>query len=375
MNNFLQKNPSAIILAAGLSSRMKDFKPLLPFGKTTMIETIINLFKKNNIKDIIVVTGHNSSLIKPLIEKSGGRPVFNKNFKSGMMSSIQTGIRNIQKDNPGFFLMPGDIPAVRPSTIDLMIHEFHNSTNNIILPCFDGKPGHPPLIPSYIGNDILDLKNGSTLRHVLFSDKLSTIKLKVHDQGILMDADDKKQYEKVCQKFKNQYIPDKEECLSIIDETLPQHDNIRIHMANVSLTALKIANAVPSELNTDLVIASALLHDIKRKKKNHAVAGAQFMKEMGFLEVSEIIAQHMDIDVDPAIDIKEKEIVYFADKICNGHNNSHGIDLNYHMRFANSIMKSPWAVSSISKRYEDTQLIQARIEKSAARSIREILSN
>jgi putative nucleotidyltransferase with HDIG domain len=193
--------------------------------------------------------------------------------------------------------------------------------------------------------------------------------VKVYDRGILMDADDKKGYEAVLRKFSCLHIPDKEECLSIINDILPDSDPIRTHLADVSFTALKIANSLSDKVDPDLVIAAGLLHDIKRKEKDHAKAGAKVLGQLGFSEVSEIIAQHMDIELDHHSPVQEKEIVYFADKICNGH----GVDLNYHKRFADSLMKSPWAMTSISKRYENTQLIQARIESSARKSIQDIL--
>ncbi|MCK5164811.1 MAG: NTP transferase domain-containing protein [Desulfobacula sp.] len=361
---------SAIILAAGLSSRMNDFKPLLPLGGKTMVERVINLFKANDIADIIVVTGHNCRELEPFVKKAGALPVFNPDFPSGMLSSIQKGIKNIRPENSGFFLLPVDIPAIRPSTINLMIQKFQKTKDNVIMPYFDDTPGHPPLIPSRLKKNILGLKKGTTLRDLLWYEKKQMVPLKVHDRGILMDADDQKGYKKVCRKIQTRDIPDKEECFSIINDILPENDGIRIHLADVSITALKIAHAVTDEINTDLVVAAALLHDIKRKEKDHAVKGAQWIDNMGFSEVSKIIARHMDIDVDPMIHIREKEIVYFADKICNGH----GIDLNYHKRFADSVMKAPWARTSISKRYENTKLIQAGIETSAGKSIEEILS-
>jgi len=47
----------------------------------------------------------------------------------------------------------------------------------------------------------------------------------------------------------------------------------------------------------------------------------------------------MDIGIDlHSSSVTEKEIVYFADKICNGT----GIDLNYHKRFSKSLTQSPW---------------------------------
>jgi CTP:molybdopterin cytidylyltransferase MocA len=361
---------SAVILAAGLSSRMGDFKPLLPLGDTTMVEAAINLFKANQISDIVVVTGHNFRQLSPVVKKAGALPVFNPNYSSGMLSSIQKGIKNIRPEHSGFFLLPVDIPAIRPSTINSMIRQFQKTKDEIILPCFDDTPGHPPLIPSCLKNNILNLANDATLRDVLLSPENHRIPLKVYDRGILMDADDKKGYERICRKFNTQLIPDKEECLSMINEILPEDDRIRTHLADVSFTALKIANGLTHELNTDLVIAAAMLHDIKRKEKHHAKAGALWIQNLGFTEVSDIIARHMDIDVDTASPVKEKEIVYFADKLCNGH----GLDLNYHKRFAESLIKSPWAMKSISKRYENTKLIQTRIEASAGKPIQDILS-
>ena len=363
-------NISAVILAAGFSSRMKRFKPLLPFGGKTIVEKVIELFKENQVTDIIVVTGHNAKQLEPFVEKTGALPVFNPDYKSGMLSSIQKGIKNIRSKNHGFFLLPVDIPAVRPSTINLMIQQFQKTKDHVIMPYFDDRSGHPPLIPSGLKIDILGLKNKSTLRDLLLSRDNRIMPLKVYDRGVLMDADDKKGYEQVCQKIQSLHIPDKKECLSIINELLPHKDNIQTHLADVLFAALKIVYALSDELNADLVTAGALLHDIMRMEKNHAQAGAQLIQHLGFSEVSKIVAQHMDIKLDLNTPIREKELVYFADKICN----KHGIDLNYHKRFADSLIKFPWARTNILKRYEHTQLIQARIEASAGKSIKEILS-
>jgi len=363
---------SAVILAAGLSSRMVDFKPLLPVGDKTMVEAVIHLFQANHINDIVVVTGHNFQELSCHVKNSGAAPVFNPGFLSGMLGSIQIGIKKICPKSSGFFLLPVDIPAVRISTVSSMILEFKRTSDHIIMPYFDDHPGHPPLIPCSMKKNILDLKDGSSLRDLIFSSPARLKKIKVHDRGILMDADDKKGYAKVCRKIKSHFVPDKEECLSIIHEFLPRDKDagIRKHLATVSGTAVKLARAVNDNINEDLITASSLLHDIKRKKKCHAAKGADLVSAMGFKEVAAVIAQHMDIDIDSTSRIREKEIVYFADKICAGT----GLDLDYHKRFAQCIKKSPWARINITRRYENTKHIQARIESSAGKSIKRILS-
>ena len=151
---------------------------------------------------------------------------------------------------------------------------------------------------------------------------------------------------------------------------MPDKDGIRAHLTDVSFVALKIVTAISCELNADLVLAGALLHDILRIEPNHAQAGAKLLLHLGFSEVSKIVAQHMDITLDLTSPVREKELVYFADKICS----EQGIDLDYHKRFKDHLTKSPWAGINISRRYEHTKLIQARIEAAAGKSIKEILS-
>ncbi|MCP4022117.1 MAG: NTP transferase domain-containing protein [Desulfobacteraceae bacterium] len=370
MKKTIQHPISAVILAAGLSSRMNGFKPLMPLGNKTIVEKSIDLFKANGIDDIVVVTGFNAGMLAPVIEKAGALPVMNPEYESGMRFSLQKGIKNIRPQSSGFFLLPVDIPALRPATIQTMVQMFRENDQQIIMPCFEGTPGHPPLIPTRLKKNILGLTNGSTLRDVLFSHSEKIIELAVHDRGILLDADDEEGYRKVCKKWSLLDTPDKEECLSIINTLLPRDDSVRSHLANVSFWALRIANAVRDDVDTNLVIASALLHDICRKEENHAQAGANLIRGIGFESVSHIIAQHMDIQLDGGDNIQEKEIVYFADKICNGHT----LDLNYHQRFAQCLKKWPWALNSILKRYENTKCIQTRIESSAKKSIEEILA-
>ena len=65
-------NISAIILAAGFSSRMERFKPLLRVGEKTLAEHAIALFKNAGIGDIVTVVGHLSGKVNSQPPKGGG---------------------------------------------------------------------------------------------------------------------------------------------------------------------------------------------------------------------------------------------------------------------------------------------------------------
>jgi putative nucleotidyltransferase with HDIG domain len=288
-----------------------------------------------------------------------------------MLGSIQQGVAHIRPGQAGFFLLPTDIPAIRPATVARMIQKFQSDPLRIIMPCFNDLPGHPPLLPCDLKDRVMALEEPATLRDLMAAEKNRTATLTVHDRGILMDADDPKGYTRVQNKVHSLDIPDREECLSIVDQELPEAHPIRSHLAQVAMTALQLAHSVSDPVNVDLVIAAAMLHDIKRMKKNHDEAGAALLRGLGFPRVAEVIDQHMNIELDPHAPVRETELVYFADKLCSGPH----LDFNYHQRFRNCLEKTPWAATRIWKRYENTRHIQARIEASAGQSITEIFAD
>ena len=213
---------SALIPAAGMSTRFEQYKPLLKLGRHTLIEKVILLFRQCGIEDIIVVTGHNNEMIEPLISQAGAKTVFNPNFKTGMLSSIQTGVREISPRSTGFFLLPADIPLIRQATIHALISSFTDisddliTSRNIIIPQFEGEDGHPPLIPARLIPEILCLGADSNLGHLISRQRQKKI-VQVHDRAILMDADTQSDYDGLQEKYNKIDIPDRQECLSIIN--------------------------------------------------------------------------------------------------------------------------------------------------------------
>ena len=104
---------SAIILAAGFSSRMDGFKPLLPLGESNVLTHAVDIFLKADIGDIRVVIGHRASEIRSLVKATGAEAIINPRYRTGMLSSIQAGIMNLPKTQKAFFILPVDIPLVR----------------------------------------------------------------------------------------------------------------------------------------------------------------------------------------------------------------------------------------------------------------------
>jgi len=364
-----KKNIAAIIPAAGLSSRMKDFKPLLPMGRQCILETTIDLFKQNGINDIFVVTGHRSEELEAIITNKAATPVHNPAFRQGMFSTILTGVKQLKTDCHAFFLLPADIPAIRTHTIKEILRAYYSDKGKIIYPVFKGHRGHPPLISTQLLNAIINFNQGGGLRACLADFEKESMDINVCDRGILMDADTREDYHGVLKKHKSMAVPEVEECLCLLENSPLADEKIMAHCVKVAETAVKIATGLDQNaplLDLPRIEAAALLHDIARKSPDHAGKGGEILKDMGFTDIADIVSSHMDLNTGPDTPLNEKEIVYFADKLVRGDQ----VLMDFEKRFKdklNAWKGHPDAVKNIQARLETACIIKDKLSRGLKR--------
>ena len=110
------------------------------------------------------------------------------------------------------------------------------------------------------------------------------------------------------------------ECVEILEKNNTP-ENVIAHSKAVCKAALEIADKLTKKgvnVNRDLVLAGALLHDIERVKENHIVKGVELINNLGFKEVAEVVKKHglyhlKKEEFQPKT-IEEK-IVFYADKL------------------------------------------------------------
>lgn len=354
---------SAVILAAGYSSRMGHLKPLLKFGDRTALETLAETFIQSDIDDIIVVVGFNAEKI---IESSGDlhvKWVINRDYDSGMYSSIKEAIKAMEKDAEGFFLIPVDVPIIKKCTVESLKREFAKGEKGIIYPTFDGKRGHPPIISTKYRNIILNNSASGCLRNLLNQYTDDSAEVPVYDYGIQLDMDTPSDYFRLVQYFQSNQIPNDEECYAILKQYKVPY-NIILHSKVVAYEACNIGEKllkVGYHVDIKKIRAAAFLHDIGRKEKNHAKVGKKILNDLGYAEIAEIISAHMDIDVKSYDDVTEKEIVYLADKLVM---NDEIISLTQRYKeYLDKYHDNAEALNKISIRLKNAQLIQDKIKK------------
>lgn len=185
---------AALILAAGRSSRMGAFKPLLPLGPKKVIGHAVDLFRKAGVADILVVAGFEAERLVPVLEELGAGWVINRDYDRGMFSSLQAGMRRLAGTGDAFFVLPADHPFVKPSTVLSLMKAFDKEKETICRPSYQGRRGHPPLIPAGLTPAILTFNEPGGLRALLSRYEEQTLNVECGDPGILMDLDTVEQY-------------------------------------------------------------------------------------------------------------------------------------------------------------------------------------
>ncbi len=192
----------AIILAAGESRRMGQPKQLLPFGDKTMLECVIDAFQTPRVDEIRVVLGYKADEIAAKIAHTSCKIVKNDRYPLGMFTSMQAGLRDLPKKTKIVMLGICDQPRLKQETVETLIEKFESERHKILIPSYNGRQGHPPLLRAEYAKEILAMDESMTLKH-FYGEHADDIKrLVVKDEGVLIDIDDRETYERELKKLR-----------------------------------------------------------------------------------------------------------------------------------------------------------------------------
>lgn len=191
---------AAIVLAAGESRRMGSPKARLPFPETdgsesTFLDHLLRVFGDSKAEPIVVVLGHDADNLARGFQFGRARVIVNRDYKSGMLSSIQAGLRALDGDDVGGALVcPVDHPDVNPAVVDALIERFENEPSAVALPVHRGRRGHPVLFASRVFPELLGAPNSVGARQVVWDHQDDLLEVEVPDKGVTVDIDTPSDY-------------------------------------------------------------------------------------------------------------------------------------------------------------------------------------
>lgn len=182
------KSCTAILLAAGQSKRMGAFKPLLPFGKKTVIECCIDYLREGGVEDMVVVLGHRADEVRKKLERHDVSFAFNPDPNSEMGASVAAGILELPETSRATLIALCDHPAVPPSVISSLIDAWTNGAR-LVIPTWQNRGGHPVLIDLSFKSELLHLGSRGGLRALFEAHSNEVRRIEVDSPFIARDMD------------------------------------------------------------------------------------------------------------------------------------------------------------------------------------------
>jgi CTP:molybdopterin cytidylyltransferase MocA len=159
----MENNPVFVLLAGGKSERMGVSKGLLEYKNTYWILEQINRISTSTITEVYIGLGYRyeeylnkiawfteAQLHFVSYKNLKVRVVINQNPELGSFSTLQTVLQQVSK-NKSVLINPIDIPILNQGELQNIIKE----QNQIVLPNFEGKNGHPIKLHSEFWNTLL----------------------------------------------------------------------------------------------------------------------------------------------------------------------------------------------------------------------------
>lgn len=192
------KITGAVIVAAGMSSRMHSFKPMLPLAGATVIRTLIGTLQKASVAPIIVVTGRNGQELTEHILDMGVETVMNEDYShTDMFYSACLGLKAIHNRADRVFFLPGDVPLFSHYSVTAMNEYMDQYPCEILIPAYNGRQGHPVLFSNSLIGELIAYRGEGGLKGAIDSSTAKKVIIALPDQGLVMDADNPEDYRRL----------------------------------------------------------------------------------------------------------------------------------------------------------------------------------
>ena len=179
---------AAILLAAGRSERMGAFKPLLPFGKKTVIEACIDYLQEGGIEKIVVVVGHRPDEIRKQLSTSSVGFAVNPDPGSEMSASIACGVLELPETTRATLIALVDHPAIPASIVTVLKTEWEKGAR-LVVPTWERRGGHPVLVDLSLRQELLNLDPARGLKGLFDRHHTEVRRVPVESPYIARDMD------------------------------------------------------------------------------------------------------------------------------------------------------------------------------------------
>ena len=182
---------SAVVLAAGASTRMGRQKLLLPFGDEPLVRRAVRQVLAAGFDDVLVVLGSEHEATRAALEGLAVRHAINTQFASGMGGSFRTAVEHLADSEAAMFAL-ADQPFVTTREYQQVLGAYRQHDQPIVSVRYGEVMAPPHLFERAFFPELSQLQHGARdvlLRHL---DRTTILRFPA---DLLVDVDTPEDYE------------------------------------------------------------------------------------------------------------------------------------------------------------------------------------
>lgn len=202
---------SAVVLAAGMSTRMGRNKLLLTFRDKPLVVHAVDTLLASKAGEIIVVLGYESEKVWDRLEDYAGqvsnggqrrrvRLVKNPDYRDGLSTSVRTGVQAVAAEAGAIMIYLADQPLLEPGDVDRIIAAFATAKADdkmIVVPFFKGERGNPVILDASLRDSILGIVGDVGCKGVIKRYPEKVYAIEMENDHVVRDVDDVQAYERL----------------------------------------------------------------------------------------------------------------------------------------------------------------------------------
>jgi molybdenum cofactor cytidylyltransferase len=181
---------AAIVLAAGMSTRMGTNKLLQEIEGEPLISRVVRTVSGSRVDPVLVVLGLQAVEVARTLPLLQCGRVHNECYRDGLSSSLRAGVSSLPEGCSGALIVLGDMPSLSSLLIDRMVIAFEtNATDRICVATHNGRRGNPVLFARRYFPELLKLEGDVGGRRLIAANAESVLEIEAGDDGPLLDID------------------------------------------------------------------------------------------------------------------------------------------------------------------------------------------
>lgn len=192
-----------LIVAAGMSSRMEEFKPMMQIGSISTIQRVISTMQQVRVNPIVVITGCQAEILEKHIGKMNVICLRNPFYETTeMLDSAKIGFEYLKGKCDRILFSPADTPLFTVNSVKQLLM----SDAKLAKPVCNGHGGHPLLVDESMIPSILEYDGEGGLKATLQATGIPMRYIEVQDEGVLFDADTQEDFKELVKHHNEQML-------------------------------------------------------------------------------------------------------------------------------------------------------------------------